>query len=67
MIASPYPCFSRERSDTFATVISVYAPIAKASPQVKHWFVEHLQDIVDKVPASDVLVLLGDFNTHVGQ
>ena len=57
----------RERSDTFVTVISVYAPTAKAPPQVKQRFIEDLQDAVDKVPTPGVLVLLGDFNARVGR
>jgi hypothetical protein len=58
------PGGSRERSDIFATVISAYAPTAK-TPQVKQRFSEDLQVVVDKVPASDVLILLGDLNARV--
>ena len=54
-------------TDTFVTVISAYAPTAKASPHVKQQFVGDLQNTVDKVPVSNVLVLLGDFNAHVGR
>ena len=61
------PCGSSETHDTFVTVISAYAPTAKASPHVKQQFVGDLQNTVDKVPVSDVLVLLGDFNAHVGR
>lgn len=34
---------------TFVTVLSVYAPTAKAPPYVKHQFIEDHQDTVDKV------------------
>ena len=33
---------------------------------IRHQFVEDLQDSVGKVPPSDVVVLLGDFNARVG-
>ena len=45
----------------------MYAPTAQAPPQVKQRFVEDLQDTVDRVPASDVMVMLGDFDARVGQ
>ena len=61
------PGGSRETSNTFATVISVYAPTAKAPSHVKQKFYEDLQSTVDKVPVSDVMILLGDFNSRVGR
>jgi len=33
---------------------------------VKSRFSEHLQDVLDGVPNSDFLVLVGDFNARVG-
>ena len=45
----------------------MYAPTAKAPFHVKQQFVGDLQNTVDKVPVSDVLVLLGDFNARVGR
>ena len=57
------PGGSRESSYIFVTVLSVYAPTLKAPPQVKQRFVEDLQDTVDRVPASDVMVMLGDFHS----
>ena len=56
------PGGSRARSSTFVTVISVYAPTAKAPPGVKQQFNEELQNSLDKVPPSDILIILGDFN-----
>ena len=53
------------RRDLFVTVVSAYAPTGKATAAVKDRFFEHLQRVVDNIPASDVLLLLGDFNTRV--
>ena len=50
------PGGSRETHDTFVTVTSAYAPTAKAPPHVKQQFVGDLQNTVDKVPVSDMLV-----------
>ena len=50
------PGGSRETHDTFVTVISVYAPTPKAPPHVKLQFVGDLQNTVEKVLVSDVLV-----------
>ena len=58
---------SRETSNTFATVISVYAPTAKATPHVKQQFSDDLQSTVEKIPASDVMIILGDFNSRAGR
>ena len=53
----------REISDSYyATVLSVYAPTAKAPSQ---YFSENLQNTVDKIPASNVMILLGDFSMHM--
>ena len=46
----------RETHNTFVTVRSAYAPTAKAPPYMKQQFVGDLQNTVDKVPVSDVLV-----------
>ena len=48
------------------SIISAYAPTARTSPGVKSRFLKDLQDVVDEVPHSDFLVLLGDFNARVG-
>ena len=53
------PGGSRETSNTFITVISAYTPTAKAPPHLKQQFFEDLQTTVDKVPDSDILILLG--------
>ena len=56
----------RENKNVFVSVICVYAPTARATPAVKAKFSNELQDTLDKVPQSDVLVMLGDFNARVG-
>ena len=60
------PGRTREPHNFFATIISVYAPTAKATENVKSQFFTKLQDTVDKVPQSDILIILGDFNARVG-
>ena len=89
------PGGGRETSNIFVTVISVYAPTARAPLRVAQKFMEDLQETIDKVPkfmedlqetihmvpkfmedlqetidkvppASDILLLLGDFNARVG-
>ena len=51
---------------SFATIVCVYAPTAKALPTVRSQFLEQLQDTLDDVPLGDTLVMLGDFNARVG-
>ena len=60
------PGGSRHTSDTCMTIVSVYAPTAKAPPGVKLNFFQNLQDLLDRIAPSDILVLLGDFNARVG-
>ena len=61
------PGGSRETTDSYMTVVSVYAPTAKAPPGVKQRFSADLQDVLNKIPQSDVLIVLGDFNARVGK
>ena len=56
----------RENKSVFVTVICVYAPTARATPAVKAKFSNELQDTLDKLPQSDVLVMLRDFNARGG-
>jgi len=51
---------------SYVTVLCAYAPTAKAPPSVKTSFFEQLQDCLDSVPRDDTLLILGDFNAHVG-
>ena len=45
---------------------TLYAPTTTAPPSVKASFFEQLQDYLDSVPQDDTLLILGDFNAHVG-
>ena len=61
------PGGSRETGNIFVSLISVYTPTAKAPPGIKEKFMDDLQDAIDRTPASDILLLLGDFNARVGK
>ena len=50
----------------YVLVICVYAPTAKAPSGIKQKVFTELQDALDKIPKSDILVVLGDFNARVG-
>ncbi|XP_072049980.1 uncharacterized protein [Amphiura filiformis] len=50
----------------FVTFISAYAPTMAYSDQAKEEFYEELDNIIQSVPRSDKLFLLGDFNARVG-
>ena len=56
----------RRRSDFFVTILNIYAPTNKAPPHVKLQFGEELRSVMDSASASDVLLMLGDFNARVG-
>ncbi|KAL1255532.1 hypothetical protein QQF64_013593 [Cirrhinus molitorella] len=49
-----------------ATFISVYAPTLEAEHNIKEDFYGALDAILQKTPASDRLILMGDFNARVG-
>ncbi|KAG7305186.1 hypothetical protein JYU34_009222 [Plutella xylostella] len=49
------------------TFISAYSPTLKAPADVKDKFYEDLQRVLEKVQASDKLLLLGDFNARIGR
>ena len=59
------PGGSRGKKNTYLSVVCVYAPTAKALPGIAQKFTEDLEDTVDKIPTSDVLLLLGDCNARV--
>ena len=48
------------------TLISAYAPTMTYSEEEKEQFYLELSNILDSVPKSDKLLILGDFNTRVG-
>lgn len=49
------------------TIISAYAPTLMAEDEVKEHFYSQLDCVLRTIPASDKLVLLGDFNARVGR
>ena len=61
------PGGSRQTRSVYMSVVSAYAPTAKAPPGVKERFENKLQDTLDRIPPDDVLIVLGDFNARVGK
>ena len=49
-----------------ATIISVYAPTLCAAPEDKDQFFEALHEAISRIPSTDALYLLGDFNARAG-
>ena len=49
-----------------ATIVSVYAPTLCAAPEDKDQFFEALDEAISRIPSTDALYLLGDFNARVG-
>ena len=47
-------------------IISAYAPTLSQSDEVKEQFYDQLNKTLDKIPPTDKLLLLGDFNARVG-
>ncbi|VDL96528.1 unnamed protein product [Schistocephalus solidus] len=54
------------RGDKFATLISAYAPPMTSSDAAKDKFYEDLHSLLATVSKADKLIVLGDFNAHVG-
>ena len=44
------------------TVIQVYAPTTNVEEAEGKWFYEHLQDLLELTPKTDVLFIIGDWN-----
>ena len=49
------------------TVLSVYAPTLDTDDNIKEEFYRTLSDIISTIPATDKILLLGDFNARVGK
>ena len=49
------------------TFVQVYAPTTLATGEIIDAFYAKLQEALDKIPKSDVVVMMGDFNAMVGQ
>ena len=48
------------------TIIQVYAPTSNAEEAEVEQFYEDLQDLLELTPETDVLFILGDWNSKVG-
>ena len=48
------------------TVIQAYAPTSNAEEAEVEWFYEDLQDLLELIPKTDVLFIIGDWNAKVG-
>ena len=51
----------------YATVVSAYAPTMTYPDEEKERFYESLKATIGRVPRSDKLIVLGDFNARVGR
>ena len=49
------------------TLISIYAPTEEKPIDTKEQFYKDLEALIEKVPKSDTLVILGDFNAQLGK
>ena len=54
------------KKNRFVTIISAYAPTMTNPDSVKKAFYEDLETAITKVPRSEKLLVLGDFNARVG-
>ena len=48
------------------TVIQVYAPTSNAGEAEVEWFYEDLQDLLELTLQKDVIFIIGDWNTKIG-
>ena len=55
----------KQNRSLYVSVVCAYAPTGKSPPAVKEKFYSNLQDTIDKIDLTDILVLLGDFNARV--
>ena len=55
-----------QTSSGFTTFVCCYAPTLSAEVDQKDQFYAQLDDTINKIPSSDDLYLLGDFNARVG-
>ena len=48
------------------TFLSIYAPQANYPDAINEYFYDELQHTVAKVPATEILIPVGDWNSHIG-
>ena len=51
----------------YATIVSAYAPTMTYPDEEKERFYESLKATIGRVPRSDKLIVLGDYNARVGR
>ena len=49
------------------TLINAYAPTEDKTEEIKEQFYDDSQSIVDKVPKSDLIIILGEVNAKLGK
>ena len=49
------------------TLINIYAPTEDKAIDVKEQFYKELESLINQVPRSDTLIILGDFNAQLGK
>ncbi|KAL6495684.1 hypothetical protein OROGR_030247 [Orobanche gracilis] len=52
--------------DEFLTIISAYAPQVGLDASIKQEFWEDLEEVVERIPMGEKLIIGGDLNGHVG-
>ena len=57
---------SAYKHPVYITIVSVYAPTHRSPQERKDEFYRDLQDTINSVRNSDVLLVIGDFNARVG-
>ena len=48
------------------SIVPCYAPTNEHDDADKDAFYQHLQDVVDKIPRHDILIVMGDLNAQIG-
>ena len=56
-----------QNQDSFATFITVYAPIMTNPDENKEAFYNHLASVLSGIPRTDKLLPIGDFNARIGK
>ena len=57
----------RLQQQRYATIISAYAPMLVADEADRAAFYSLLDETLQRIPATDKIILLGDFNARVGR